>query len=79
MTGGGRWNAGIIAAGAGQRLRAGSGEGTLKPLVTIDTALARLIAPLERISGVTLLVNGVVQTFHSNNGFGNGNGNTNCQ
>ena len=34
MTGPRRWKAGIIAAGAGERLR--TGDGILKPLVTID-------------------------------------------
>jgi protein involved in polysaccharide export with SLBB domain len=43
------------------------------PLVTIDTGLARVIAPLERLFGITLLGNATVQTFRIN-GTGTGTG-----
>ena len=45
-----------------------------QPLITIDTALARIISPMERIFGVVLLGNGTVQSLQNKNG-GNGNGN----
>jgi polysaccharide export outer membrane protein len=44
-------------------------------LVTIDTALARIISPIERIFGVTLLGASTVNQIRggNNNGFGNNN------
>ena len=45
------------------------------PLVTLDTKLARLFSPIERIFGVTLLgTSSVNQIAGRGNGF-NGNGN----
>jgi polysaccharide biosynthesis/export protein len=44
------------------------------PLVTFDTQLARIISPMERLFGVTLLGNGTVQSLRNKNG-GNGTGN----
>lgn len=42
------------------------------PLVTADTTLARVIAPIERLLGVTLLGSGTVRSFGSNNNSGTG-------
>jgi len=42
-------------------------------LVTIDTTLARVISPIERLFGVTLLGTSTVHSFR-NNGLNNGNG-----
>jgi polysaccharide export outer membrane protein len=39
-----------------------------EPLVTLDLALARVIAPVERAFGITLLANSTVQTFRSSSG-----------
>jgi polysaccharide biosynthesis/export protein len=43
-----------------------------QPLVTLDTGLARLISPIERVFGAILLGNGTVQSFKNNGGSGNG-------
>lgn len=43
------------------------------PLITLDTGLARIISPVERLFGVVLLGNGTVQSFRRNNG-SNGSG-----
>jgi polysaccharide export outer membrane protein len=44
-------------------------------LVTIDTTLARVISPIERLFGVTLLGTNTVQSFRTNgNGTNTGNG-----
>ena len=40
------------------------------PFVTIDTHLARLISPIERLFGITLLGNGTVQSLRNVNGGG---------
>jgi polysaccharide biosynthesis/export protein len=42
------------------------------PLVTLDTFLGRLYAPIERTFGITLLGNGLVQSLRSSNFFGGG-------
>jgi hypothetical protein len=45
-----------------------------EPLVTMDTLLARTLAPVERIFGVVLLGNSTVRSFrtnNNNNNFGN--------
>jgi polysaccharide export outer membrane protein len=47
------------------------------PLITLDTGLARIISPIERLFGIVLLGNGTVQSFRNNggsNGTGNGTG-----
>jgi polysaccharide export outer membrane protein len=41
-----------------------------QPLVAFDIAFAKLIAPIERITGVALLGNGLVQAFRHNNSTG---------
>lgn len=38
-----------------------------QPLITTDTYLARLIAPVERIFGIILLGNNAIQSFNVNN------------
>ncbi len=50
-----------------------------QPLVTLDTALARVFSPLERLFGVTLLGDGLVRAlaqplnnFGTNGGTGSG-------
>ena len=43
------------------------------PLITLDTDLARIISPVERLFGIVLLGNGTVQSF-KNNGGSNGSG-----
>lgn len=43
------------------------------PLISLDTQLARIISPMERLFGVTLLGNGTVQALRNVNG-GNGTG-----
>lgn len=47
-----------------------------KPLVTVDTALARALSPIERMFGVTLLGSTTVRSFRNNGnqGFGTGFG-----
>jgi polysaccharide export outer membrane protein len=45
------------------------------PLLTWTTWLDRVVAPVERIMGVTILGVGTVHAFRNNNGNGNGNGN----
>jgi len=56
VTGGRRWRAGIIAAGAGERLHAG--DGTLKPLVTIggETLVDRVLASIGEIDPAEVVV-----------------------
>jgi NDP-sugar pyrophosphorylase family protein len=56
VTGRRRWKAGIIAAGVGERLR--SGEGTLKPLVTIggETLVDRVLASIGEINPAEVVV-----------------------
>lgn len=47
-----------------------------QPLIALDTTLARIIAPVERVFGVILLGNSTVRTFrfnNNNNGFNNNN------
>jgi len=44
------------------------------PLVTLDTKMGRLFAPIERVFGITLLGTGVVQQIRNG---GNNNGNVN--
>ena len=44
-----------------------------KPIVTFDTALARLFAPIERTLGVALLGRTTVAAFEGQGVFGNGN------
>src|SRR5262249_19024258 len=44
-----------------------------EPLVTLDTFLARLFSPIERIAGTTLLVNSTARSFRNNNGSNNNN------
>lgn len=44
------------------------------PMVALDTALARALAPVERIFGVTLLGVGTVRTIQNENGGGGGIG-----
>ncbi len=45
------------------------------PFITLDTHLARLISPMERLFGITLLGNGMVQSLRNiNGGTGNGTG-----
>jgi polysaccharide export outer membrane protein len=44
------------------------------PLVTIDTHLARLLAPWERLFGFTLLGNGTVRALQGSNNNGGSNG-----
>jgi polysaccharide export outer membrane protein len=44
------------------------------PLVTADTFITRIAAPVERIFGVTALANGTVRAFVQQNNNGNGNG-----
>ncbi|HVS36742.1 MAG TPA: polysaccharide biosynthesis/export family protein [Gemmataceae bacterium] len=46
-----------------------------EPLVTLDTWLGRIISPMERVFGITLLGNGTIQNLKSgNNGSGSGTG-----
>lgn len=45
-----------------------------EPLVTTDTMLARIISPIERVLGVTLLGQSTVSTLRGNNINNNGNG-----
>jgi polysaccharide export outer membrane protein len=42
------------------------------PLITLDNTLAKVISPIERVLGVTLLAGTTIQTFRNNNGIGNG-------
>jgi polysaccharide export outer membrane protein len=44
------------------------------PLVKLDNWLGKIIAPIERILGVTLLGAETAQTLQGNNNFNNGNG-----
>jgi polysaccharide export outer membrane protein len=44
------------------------------PLITIDTWLARIITPIERVLGVTLLGNETVRSFERGGGTGTGTG-----
>jgi hypothetical protein len=41
-----------------------------KPIVTFDTTLARVLAPLERVLGVTLLGRTTVAAFEGQGFFG---------
>lgn len=45
-------------------------------LIALDNALAKIIAPIERVLGVTLLTGATIQSFNNNNnnGFNNGRG-----
>jgi hypothetical protein len=47
-----------------------------QPLTKFDTYLARTLAPVQRVLGVTLLGTSVVRQFNNNggNGFNNNNG-----
>jgi NDP-sugar pyrophosphorylase family protein len=56
MNSGSGWKAGIIAAGAGERLRAG--HGTLKPLVTIggETLVDRVLASIGEVAPARVVV-----------------------
>ncbi len=46
-----------------------------EPLVNLDTQLARIISPMERLFGIALLGNGTVQSLRNmNNGNGTGSG-----
>jgi polysaccharide biosynthesis/export protein len=45
-----------------------------EPLVTLDTALARIISPIERVFGGILLGNATVQSFNPINGSNGSNG-----
>jgi NDP-sugar pyrophosphorylase family protein len=56
VTRGRPWTAGIIAAGAGERLR--NGDGTLKPLVTIggETLVDRVLASIGEIEPAEVVV-----------------------
>jgi polysaccharide export outer membrane protein len=45
-----------------------------QPLLTLDIALAKIIAPVERVFGVTLLGNGLVNSLQGKNGTGTGSG-----
>jgi hypothetical protein len=42
------------------------------PLISLDNALAKVLSPIERLLGVTLLTGATIQSFRSNN---NNNGN----
>jgi hypothetical protein len=44
------------------------------PLITIDTYIARIIAPVERVMGATLLANSLYQALRSSNNTGTGTG-----
>jgi polysaccharide export outer membrane protein len=44
------------------------------PLITTNTFLSRLLAPVEQVFGVTLLGTGVVNSFGNQNGSGGGGG-----
>ena len=48
-----------------------------RPLIAVDNALARLLAPAERVFGFTLLGSSVVQQLQSfpSSGFNGGSGN----
>jgi polysaccharide export outer membrane protein len=46
------------------------------PLVTTDTVLGRIIAPIERVFGITLLGNSVGRAVAGRNGSGNNNNNS---
>ncbi len=43
------------------------------PLILIDNTLAKVLAPIERLLGFTLLTNYTIRSFRNNNGSGNGN------
>jgi polysaccharide export outer membrane protein len=44
-----------------------------RPIVEADNTIARVISPIERLFGITLLGNSTVRSFRNNNGNGNGN------
>ncbi len=44
------------------------------PMVRVDVTMARFIAPIERLFGITLLGNSTVRGFRTNNGGNGGNG-----
>ena len=44
------------------------------PFITIDNQLAKMLSPIERLFGATLLGTSTVQSFHNNNNFNNNNG-----